>query len=159
MCHMFYFIIFNFNLFLLWQWNDISYLYVWHRWQIKNNKVRCWLRTETAFWVGIYTVYTGSLWLADTLFICSQETGSRFHDDAQVYPISMTSTGCLKDYMYIWFLKHDKQQRIERTAFSANRLTCVYPPKEKCLFMIAPVCTGFRIFSSAPDFSIDCYDD
>ena len=36
-CHMFYFILFNFNLLMLWQWNNISYLYVWHRWQIKNN--------------------------------------------------------------------------------------------------------------------------
>ena len=37
-CHMFYFIQFNFNLLLLWQWNHISYMYVWHRWQIKNIK-------------------------------------------------------------------------------------------------------------------------
>ena len=36
-CHMFYFILFNFNLLMLWQWNNISYMYVWHRWQIKNN--------------------------------------------------------------------------------------------------------------------------
>ena len=46
---MFYFIIFYLMFLLLWQWNDTSYMYFWHKLQIKNNN-----QIILTLWVHMY---------------------------------------------------------------------------------------------------------